>query len=213
MKLSTAAQWTVCAIAAGFLVAAAGLGARAGMRSGLASAQTRKTVPDFVLTDQDGRTLRLSDYRGRVVLLDFWATWCHGCKTEIPWYMEFESKYKQRGLAVIGVSMDLDGWKSVKPFLAGKRMNYEVVIGSDELGQKFGLNNMPLTLLIDRNGKIADSHAGVVDKAAWEQEIQELLAEKWMVKPPDGAAAIGHAGESTSSPCSLEWCPSDQPRR
>lgn len=177
MKLR-AVRRSVCAIAAGLVVAAVAGGARAGRRDGPESAGRRKTAPDFALTDQNGGTLRLSDYRGRVVLLDFWATWCHGCKTEIPWYMEFESKYRQRGLAVIGVSMDADGWKAVKPFLAEKKMNYEVVVGSDELGKKFGLSDMPLTLLVDRRGKIADSHAGVVDKAAWEQEIQELLAEK-----------------------------------
>lgn len=178
VKLSAAVRRSICAVALALAVAPVGVGARARMRGGLSSTQARKTAPDFALTDQDGRTLRLSDYRGRVVLLDFWATWCHGCKTEIPWYMEFEGKYKERGLAVIGVSMDADGWKSVRPFIAEKKMNYDVVIGSDELGRKFGLNDMPLTLLIDRNGKIADSHAGVVDKVAWEQEIQELLAQK-----------------------------------
>lgn len=178
MKLSTATVRSACVLVMGLMVAAVGAGAWAGMRGRSATARARKTAPDFALTNQNGGTLRLSDYRGRVVLLDFWATWCHGCKTEIPWYMEFESKYKERGLAVIGVSMDADGWKSVKPFMEEKKMNYDVVIGSDELGQKFGLSNMPLTLLIDRTGKIADSHAGVVDKAAWEQEIQELLAEK-----------------------------------
>ena len=155
MKLSVAVRWSVYVVALGF-VAAVGVGVRAGMRESPESTPTRKTVPDFALTDQNGGTLRLSNYRGRVVLLDFWATWCHGCKTEIPWYMEFEDKYKQHGLAVIGVSMDADGWKSVKPFIAEKKMNYDVVIGSDALGQKFGLNNMPLTLLIDRNGKIVD---------------------------------------------------------
>ncbi len=78
----------------------------------------RKPAPNFILTDAKGDTINLSTYRGKVVLLDFWATWCGGCKTEIPWYMEFDAKYKGRGLAVIGVSMDEDGWKTVKPFLA-----------------------------------------------------------------------------------------------
>ena len=78
----------------------------------------RKTAPNFILADAKGNTINLSTYKGKVVLLDFWATWCGGCKTEIPWYMEFDAKYKDHGLAIIGVSMDEDGWKAVKPFLA-----------------------------------------------------------------------------------------------
>ena len=136
-----------------------------------------KPAPDFSLADANGAPIRLSAYRGKVVLLDFWATWCGGCKTEIPWYVEFQSKYRDAGLSAIGVSMDADGWKSVKPFLAEHNLNYAVVIGNDELGERFGLLNMPLTLLIDRNGRIAESHAGVVDKDNFESKIRSLLQE------------------------------------
>src|SRR5258708_9530690 len=87
-------------------------------REPLIAERQRKPAPNFILTDAKGDTINLSAYKGKVVLLDFWATWCGGCKTEIPWYMEFDAKYKDRGLAVIGVSMDEDGWKTVKPFLA-----------------------------------------------------------------------------------------------
>lgn len=139
--------------------------------------QPRKAAPDFTLTDSKGSPIRLSDYKGRVVLLDFWATWCHGCKTEIPWYMDFENEYRNSGLTVIGVSMDEDGWKSVKPFIKEEKMNYTVVIGNDVLAKQYGLTSMPLTLLIDRNGRIADSHAGIVDKAAWKGEIKTLLRD------------------------------------
>lgn len=143
-----------------------------------AAARARKAAPDFTLTDSKGTPIRLSDYKGRVVLLDFWATWCHGCKTEIPWYMEFEDKYKESGLTVIGVSMDSDGWKSVTPFIQEKKINYDVVIGNDTLAKQYGLTSMPMTLLIDRDGKIADAHVGMVDKAAWEGQIKTLLRDK-----------------------------------
>jgi cytochrome c biogenesis protein CcmG/thiol:disulfide interchange protein DsbE len=145
---------------------------------------SRKPAPGFSLTDANGKQIQLSDYRGKVVLLDFWATWCGGCKLEIPWYMEFDQKYRQQGLAVIGVSMDDDGWKAVKPFLARKTdpetggntsMKYPVVIGNDQLGKAYNLTSMPMTLLIDRRGNIALSHTGVVNKNDFEAHILQLL--------------------------------------
>ncbi len=144
----------------------------------LTPADSRKTVPDFSLEDSTGSLIKLSSYKGRVVLLDFWATWCTGCKQEIPWYMEFQDKYKKDGLSAIGVSLDDDGWKSVKPFLQQHKINYPIVIGDwNDMGKRFGFNSMPATLLIDRDGKMADMHVGMVDKAAFESEIQTLLKE------------------------------------
>src|SRR5882757_8105932 len=143
----------------------------------LIEANSRKAVPDFSLADSKGTSIKLSNYRGRVVLLDFWATWCGGCKVEIPWYMEFQKKYKDSGLSVVGVSVDDDGWKSVKPFLEAKQVNYPVVIGDWDLAGRFGITSLPVTLLIDRNGRVADLHVGMVDKDAFDREIQILLKE------------------------------------
>jgi len=138
----------------------------------------RKASPTFSLADAQGVPVKLSDYQGKVVLLNFWATWCHGCQEEIPWFVEFAKKYAGKDFVVIGVSMDDDGWKSVKPYLAEKKLNYPIVVGNAEIGKQFGVDNMPVSLLIDRQGKIADSHSGVVDRDGWEKEIQKLLAEK-----------------------------------
>lgn len=139
---------------------------------------SRKPLPEVALTDSKGAPVNLSAYNGRVVLLDFWATWCEGCKEEIPWFMEFQNKYGQKGLAVVGASLDDDGWKSVKPYLRQHGINYRIVIGTLESAKQFGVGKgMPVTLLIDRNGKIADIHPGMVDKDAFEREIQTLLKE------------------------------------
>ncbi|MBZ5617553.1 MAG: TlpA family protein disulfide reductase [Acidobacteriia bacterium] len=135
----------------------------------------RKAAPDFTLKDSKGASFRLSKYRGKVVLLNFWATTCGGCKVEIPWFMEFQNRYKRGGLAVIGVSLDEDGWKSVRPYLKEKAMNYRVAVGDDDLASRYGVDALPMTLLIDRDGKIAASYPGMVDKAGCEREIHKLL--------------------------------------
>jgi peroxiredoxin len=140
-----------------------------------APANLRKTAPDFTLSDSTGAIVRLSDYKGKVVLLDFWATWCHGCKIEIPWYMEFQQKYKDKGLSVIGVAMDDDGWKAVRPFTDENKINYMIVVGNQGLAKQYGVDALPVTLLIDRDGRIAESHPGMVDKEVFEKEIQMLL--------------------------------------
>jgi cytochrome c biogenesis protein CcmG/thiol:disulfide interchange protein DsbE len=121
----------------------------------------------------------LSDYKGKVVVLDFWATWCTGCKVEIPWFMEFQSKYKSQGLETIGAAMDDEGWEKVQPYVDEHPFNYPIVAGNAAaLAKTLNIVGLPLTILIDRNGRIVDSHAGVVDKDAWEQEVRALLQER-----------------------------------
>ncbi len=138
--------------------------------------EKRNQAPDFELTDADGRKVKLSDYKGKVVLLNFWATWCGPCKLEIPWFADFEKRYKDQGFAVLGVSMDEDGWDAVKPYIEAKQVNYRVVVGTDAIGQLYGgVEALPTTFMIDREGKIAATHIGLVMKKDYEDEIAELL--------------------------------------
>src|SRR5258708_5705655 len=137
----------------------------AGLSAAVTLSDVRKAAPGFTLMDSKGVAVRLSDFKGKVVLLDFWATTCGGCKIEIPWFIEFQNQFKDSGLAVIGVALDEDGWKVVKPFVKAKKMNYPVVIGDDALANLFGVTSMPTTLLIDRDGKIAASHTVMADKS------------------------------------------------
>jgi peroxiredoxin len=135
-------------------------------------------APEFTKIEVNGTPVRLSDFKGKVVLLNFWATWFHSCKTEIPWFMEFQDQFKNAGLAAVGVSMDDDGWKSVTPFVAEKKLSYALVIGDKAFGTPYGLSGMPKTILIDRGGRIAATYQGVVDEAKCESDIRALLKEK-----------------------------------
>ena len=138
--------------------------------------KSRKLAPDFELKDVNGHTVKLSDYRGKVVLLDFWATWCGPCKIEIPWFKEFERQNKDKGFAVIGVAMDDEGWDVVKPFAQQLAINYRLVVGDDELAKQFGgVDALPTTFLIDREGRIASVHIGLSGKRDFEDGIQQLL--------------------------------------
>jgi peroxiredoxin len=150
--------------------------AKASATSGKAK-EDRKPAPEFSLKDADGRTVGLAGYRGKVVLLNFWATWCGPCKLEIPWFKEFEQNYKDQGFAVLGVSMDEEGWDVVKPFLSELQVNYRILMGDDRTAQLYGgVNSLPTSFLIDREGRIASVHVGLVGKGDYEDEIEQLLA-------------------------------------
>ena len=133
----------------------------------------RKPAANFTLADANGAKVELAAYKGKVVLLNFWATWCGPCKVEIPWFVEFNKTYKDRGLAVVGVSLDDDGWKSVKPYLAEKKIDYTVVVGNDAVSKSYGdVDSLPTTFIIDRDGRIAFTHMGLVGKDMYEAEIR-----------------------------------------
>jgi peroxiredoxin len=98
---------------------------------------------------------------------------------EIPWLVEFQKEYASRGFVVVGISMDNDSWKSVKPWIKEKKVNYPIVVGNDGLGKQYGLDGMPLTALVDREGRIADVHHGIVGKTATQQKSRDLLQESF----------------------------------
>jgi len=133
-------------------------------------------APEFVLQDADGKEHKMSDYKGRVVLLNFWATWCGPCKIEMPWFIEFQRKYKDQGFSVVAVSLDEEGWDIVRPFLDDLKPNFPVLLGNDEMATDFGeIMALPTTLIIDKEGNITARHMGLISKDDYEAEIEELL--------------------------------------
>ncbi len=164
------------------LLVLAGIGAAAGQptsRAVLQRATERQAAPEFALQDSSGNPVRLKDYRGKVVLLDFWATWCHGCKQEIPWFSAFEKAYQAKGFAVIGVSMDEGGWAVLKPFLAENHVPYRMLLGDEATFKRYGIESLPDTFLIDRQGKIAAAYKAVlVDKDDVEANIKAVLSQR-----------------------------------
>ena len=146
------------------------------VRATVQPAKQRKSAPEFSLQDCTGKTINLKNYHGKVLLLDFWATWCHGCKEEIPWFAEFKRKYAARGLTVVGVSLDDDGWTKVKPFMRDAKIPYQILLGNEATAKRYGIERMPDTFLIDRQGRIAATYVGLVDKEDVEKNIRAMLA-------------------------------------
>ncbi len=157
------------------------------VRATLAQAATRSLAPDFELTDVAGRAIRLSDFRGQVLLLDFWATKCGGCVAEIPMFIEVARAHYGKGLRALGVSEDIiyenlsggsaQAWNQVKPFVRDHKIDYPVVVDDREVHRRFNITALPLTYLLDRRGRIAATYLGVVDRNNLEQNISALLAE------------------------------------
>jgi cytochrome c biogenesis protein CcmG/thiol:disulfide interchange protein DsbE len=151
--------------------------ARAAGAGAACPANAKAANLNFTLKDVNGKDVRLSDFKGKVILLDFWATWCAPCKIEIPWFVEFQQKYGSQGLQVIGISVD-DTADKLKPYVKELKMNYPVLQGlnHDDLQNAYGpIWGIPITAVISRDAKICVKHAGISSKDAVENEIKSLL--------------------------------------
>lgn len=131
----------------------------------------------FTLKDMNGRDVALSAHKGKVILLDFWATWCGPCKIEIPGFVELYTKYRSKGFIALGVSVD-DPISKLKPYAAQLKMNYPVLVGDgrDDVKEAYGpMWGLPTTFLIGRDGRICKRHTGFATKEEFEREIKALL--------------------------------------
>jgi peroxiredoxin len=164
-------------------------------KAALKPEKDRQAAPDFTLRDASGHAVRLSDYRGKVVLLNFWATWCPPCQEEIPWFIGFQKQYGGRDFAVLGVSVDKYGWEAVKPYVKRAQVNYRVMLAGEDVTQLYGgVDALPTTFMIDRDGRIASHHIGLASRKVYQEEILDLLGstqhETTVASPHAGFEAL-----------------------
>ncbi len=141
-------------------------------------ARDPKPPAQVSFTDQDGRKLSLDDFKGKVVVLDYWATWCPPCRAEIPHFIEIQNEYKDKGVTVVGMSVDSTGPADVAKFVKDNGMNYPIVMADEKTATAYGADQgIPFTLVIDKNGNVVARHLGITDKSVFEDEIKKALAE------------------------------------
>jgi len=142
-------------------------------------------APDFSLLTLDGQKVKLSDYRGKAVLLNFWATWCPPCKVEMPWFVDFQKQYGKDGLVVLGVAMDDAEPAEIGKFASDLGVNYTVLLGTDKVSDAYGdVQYLPTTFFIGRNGAIVDKATGLLDRKDLEDDVKRTLATVARTKPP-----------------------------
>ena len=170
-----------------FLLVTAGMGADSPARAVLQPVKERKTAPQFRLKDDSGKTVKMSDHKGKVILLNMWATNCNGCNEELPYFVDFDRMYRSEGLDIVGASIDRyfqtlknadEAWALVKPFVKQHGMEYQILMGEPQFLKDYNVGDLPATYLIDRKGRVAATYIGAVDRENTEANIQALLKER-----------------------------------
>ncbi len=134
-----------------------------------------KQLPKFELTLLDGKKISSDSLSGKILILDFWTTWCGPCRAEIPGFIKLYDMYKNKGVEIIGIALDKDGKKAVEPFAKQNKINYPIAIGDKALADLFGgVAAIPTTFVIDKKGKVVEKHVGYRDPSVFEKEINSL---------------------------------------
>ena len=153
---------------------------------------TSSVAPDFTLESLDGKTMKLSDFRGKAVLLNFWATWCGPCKIEMPWFVELQNQYAAQGFQIVGVAMDDASKEDIGKFAKDMGVNYPILIGKESVGDQYGgVPALPESFLIGRDGKIVDKIIGLRGKA----EIEDAIKRAINTQPASSQAAISEKAD------------------
>ncbi len=155
-----------------------------------------KAAPDFALESLEGKTVRLSDFRGKAVLLNFWATWCEPCKIEMPWFAEMQRQYGPQGLQIIGIAMDDSDKDTIAKFAKDLGVNYPVLLGKEGVGDRYGgVPYLPNSFYIDRAGTVVEHVAGLKDRAEIDGFIQKALSHA----PPQQQQQKAEAGGAAAA--------------
>jgi peroxiredoxin len=167
-------------------------------------------APEFELPDLNGNQVHLSDFRGKAVVLNFWASWCAPCRREIPWFMDFQKEYGPRGLQIVGVSMDDSGIDAIVPFVRKTGINYVVLLGDNHVSSLYGgLDVLPTTYYISPHGVVLAFVNGVISKSEVERDIKQVLASGVEPGPAHSARRVSdfnHGNRHGHTSCSVAEC-------
>ena len=177
MKRNPLILFFIAAVVAAMLFAGIRI-ARNNRANGSAKGQLIGNVaPDFVLQTLDGKNLKLSDFRGRAVLLNFWATYCGPCKIEMPWFVELQKEYGPQGFQIVGVANDDASTEDIAKFAKEMGINYPILIGKDSVSDRYNVSVLPTTFFLDRDGKLIAREFGLVSRSVFVDHIKKAMSQ------------------------------------